>query len=396
MNNLDTRYQGLLEDILHWGVEKKDRTGTGTISVFGRQIRHKMSDGFPLLTTKKMAWKTMVTELLWFLRGDTNIKFLLDYDCHIWDGDAYKNYLKGGDIKWLKQTEVNTPVGKMNIPIPYSQEEFINKIKTDDEFANKWGELGPIYGKQWRSWHWRSEPVLPEEKDMIYTTEGKPVTWSEEKYIDQIANLINELKTNPDSRRLMVNSWNVGELDAMVLPPCHYGFQMYTRELSLSERTFWIMSNRPEQLGSQNYLDGDRQGMKSTDYDGVPTRAISLMWNQRSVDTFLGLPFNIASYGLLLEIIAKEVNMVPDELIGNLGDVHLYNNHIEQAKEQIERTPYELPTVKITERNWYMHEAVKEHLGEKTFNEKIMSYRPDCFELIGYQSHPSIKAPLSN
>jgi len=132
------------------------------------------------------------------------------------------------------------------------------------------------------------------------------------------------------------------------------------------------------------------------DEGGIPKRAISLMWNQRSVDTFLGLPFNIASYGLLLEIIAKEVNMVPDELIGNLGDVHLYSNHIEQAKKQIGRTPYELPTVKITERNWYMHEKVKEHLGEKTLDEKIKSYRPDCFELIGYESHPKIKAPLSN
>jgi thymidylate synthase len=207
--------------------------------------------------------------------------------------------------------------------------------------------------------------------------------------IDQIANLINELETNPDSRRLMVSAWNVGELDQMVLPPCHYGFQMYTRELSFEER---------DNLFDKQYKSSDKKGLeyKIELNKNLPTRAISLMWNQRSVDTFLGLPFNIASYGLLLEIIAKEVNMVPDELIGNLGDVHLYNNHIEQAKEQIERTPYELPTVKISERNWYMHESVKEHLGEKTFNEKIMSYRPDCFELIGYQSHPSIKAPLSN
>jgi thymidylate synthase len=135
---------------------------------------------------------------------------------------------------------------------------------------------------------------------------------------------------------------------------------------------------------------------KTCDDVNIPTRAISLMFNQRSVDTFLGLPFNIASYGLLLEIIAKEVNMVPDELIGNLGDVHLYKNHIEQAKEQISREPYDLPTITITERNWYQHEKVKEHLGDKTFNEKILSYRPDCFELIGYKSHPKIKAPLSN
>jgi len=351
MNNLDARYQALLEDILQWGVEKKDRTGTGTISVFGRQIRHKMSEGFPLLTTKKMHWKSIVTELLWFLRGDTNIKFLLDYDCHIWDGDAYKNFTNSllydfsGDIKGYVVHE------------HLSKEDFINKIKTDGEFAKKWGELGPIYGKQWRKWE------LPN-----YSVEHVEYGMDNDFYVDQIQNLINELKTNPDSRRLMVNAWNVGELDKMVLPPCHYGFQVYTRPTTRDEKI----------VNPGKY------------------RAISLMWNQRSVDTFLGLPFNIASYGLLLEIIAKEVNMVPDELIGNLGDVHLYSNHIDQAKEQIGRTPYELPTVKITERNWYIHEKVKEHLGEKTLDEKLKSYRPDCFELIGYESHPKIKAPLSN
>jgi thymidylate synthase len=352
MNNLDIQYQSLLIDILGNGVIKSDRTGTGTTSVFGRQIRHKMSEGFPLLTTKKMAWKTMVVELLWFLRGETNIKFLLDYDCHIWDGDAYKRYERART--WELQD-----VPPMN--------EFIKKIKTDDEFAKTWGDLGPIYGAQWRSWDW--------------DLNSKP--------IDQITNLINDLKTNPDSRRLMVNAWNVGALDAMVLPPCHYGFQVYTKELSESERFDWYGNK----IGSHMHHDHIVQEMNEKN---VPTRALSLMWNQRSVDTFLGLPFNIASYGLLLEIIAKEVNMVPDELIGNLGDTHLYLNHIEQAKEQIGRTPYELPTVKITERNWYMHEKVKEHLGEKTLDEKLKSYRPDCFELIGYESHPKIKAPLSN
>ena len=352
MNNIDKQYQELLQDILDNGVIKSDRTGTGTKSVFGRQIRHKMSEGFPLLTTKKMAWKTMVVELLWFLRGETNIKFLLDYDCHIWDGDAYKRYERART--WELQD-----VPPMN--------EFIKKIKTDDEFAKTWGDLGPIYGAQWRSWDW--------------DLNSKP--------IDQITNLINDLKTNPDSRRLMVNAWNVGALDAMVLPPCHYGFQVYTKELSESERFDWYGNK----IGSHMHHDHIVQEMNEKN---VPTRALSLMWNQRSVDTFLGLPFNIASYGLLLEIIAKEVNMVPDELFGNLGDTHLYLNHIEQAKEQIGRTPYELPTVKITERNWYMHEKVKEHLGEKTLDEKLKSYRPDCFELIGYESHPKIKAPLSN
>jgi thymidylate synthase len=338
MNNIDKTYQELLQDILDNGIEKQDRTGTGTISVFGRQIRHKMSEGFPLLTTKKMAWKTIVTELLWFLRGDTNIKYLVDNDCHIWNGDAFKNYIsKTNEYKgdWLDTIE-----------------EFINKIKTDDEFAYKWGDLGPVYGAQWRSWHWRSEPFLPEEKYMIYTTEDKPVTWSREKYIDQITNLINDLKTNPDSRRLMVSAWNVGELDQMVLPPCHYGFQVYTRPTTRDEKI----------VNPGKY------------------RAISLMWNQRSVDTFLGLPFNIASYALLLQIIAKEVDMVPDELIGNLGDTHLYLNHIEQAKEQISREPFELPTLRIA----------SGPLDDIAHHE-IMD-----FDILNYQSHPSIKAPLSN
>jgi thymidylate synthase len=316
MNNIDKQYQSLLQDILDNGVKKQDRTGTGTISVFGRQICHKMSDGFPLLTTKKMAWKTMVTELLWFLRGDTNIKYLVDNDCHIWNGDAFKNYIN----------KTNEYKGDW----PDTIEEFINKIKTDDEFAKKWGKLGPIYGKQWRNWN------------------GDNFIYGDFKNgIDQIQNLINDLKTNPDSRRLIVSAWNVGELDQMVLPPCHYGFQCYVRE----------------------------------------GKYLSLMWNQRSVDTFLGLPFNIASYGLLLEIIAKEVNMVPDELIGNLGDTHLYLNHIEQAKEQIGREPFELPTLK-------MNPIFLANLEHKGFDEAINGQVN--FELENYQSHPSIKAPLSN
>jgi thymidylate synthase len=384
MNNLDARYQGLLEDILQWGVEKKDRTGTGTISVFGRQIRHKMSEGFPLLTTKKMHWNSVVTELLWFLRGETNIKFLLDYDCHIWDGDAYKRYVThwGNPIDPINY-ELYGPNTTMNCfhedKRLYTKEEFVKQIKTDETFAKQWGDLGPIYGKQWRKWKYQENEWYDGH------THYPEISTS----IDQISNLVQQLKTNPDSRRLMVSAWNVAELGQMVLPPCHYGFQVYTRELSESERFNWYGNK----IDSHMHHDHIVQEMNQ---ENVPTRAISLMWNQRSVDTFLGLPFNIASYGLLLEIIAKEVNMVPDELIGNLGDVHLYSNHIEQAKEQIGRTPYELPTVKITERNWYMHEKVKEHLGEKTLDEKLKSYRPDCFELIGYESHPKIKAPLSN
>ena len=384
-NYLDEWYQALLSLLISedQSFNKSDRTVTGTKSLFGIQFRHNMSDGFPLLTTKKMAWKTMVVELLWFLRGETNIKFLLDYDCHIWDGDAYKNYSNNVQ-PWEPHLDMN---------------QFIDRIKNNKEFCSKWGDLGPIYGKQWRSWGKLTEPTITYNLGNVEKLMNG---------VDQIQNLINELKTNPDSRRLMVNAWNVGELDQMVLPPCHYGFQIYTRELNLDERAkqhpnpdkFYDIHgsfNIGNSIENSDMSIEDRKWLHNKfDEGNIPKRAISLMWNQRSVDTFLGLPFNIASYGLLLEIIAKEVNMVPDQLIGNLGDVHLYKNHIEQAKEQISRTPYELPTVKITERNWYMHEAVKEHLGEKTLDEKLKSYRPDCFELIGYESHPKIKAPLSN
>ena len=395
MNNIDKQYQALLQDILDNGVEKKDRTGTGTISVFGRQIRHKMSEGFPLLTTKKMPWKSIVTELLWFLQGNTNIKWLVDNGCNIWNGDAWKNY----QLLMIG----NEPEKILSIT------DFINKIKTDDKFAKKWGELGPIYGKQWRKWGEWSTIDVP--KKVL-----KPG-------INQIQNLINNLKTNPDSRRLMVNAWNVGELDQMVLPPCHYGFQVYTRELSWEERVQWVLKHTDVEL--ENLYIVEEIAKNST-----PKRAISLMWNQRSCDLFLGIPFNIASYGLLLEIIAKEVNMIPDELIGNLGDVHLYSNHIEQAKEQIGR---ELTHEERTE-------LLKQAMGEENYNKAVDELMPfggglteyydsykipyttrepyklprlkfsPCpitgidmeyqsiaqFQIENYESHPVIKAPLSN
>jgi thymidylate synthase len=375
MNQLDKQYQELLFDIIENGVDKDTRNGK-TRSVFGKQIRHKMKDGFPLLTTKKMYWKGIVTELIWFLRGDTNIKFLVDNDCHIWDGDAYKNYGKRMvdiinvvipaefmDKGWVKLDNH----GKYGV---LSKEEFINKIKTDFKFAEKWGDLGPVYGKQWRGW--KGEYVDKSAELGVYTA------WVPER-IDQIAKLINDLKTNPDSRRLMVSAWNVGELNQMVLPPCHYGFQVYTRKLSVKERMEIYFKQHPDwaMIGEHSFFDKHN----------IPTRAISLMWNQRSVDTFLGLPFNIASYGLLLEILAKMTNMVPDELIGNLGDVHLYEEHLPQAREQMVRQPYRLPKLKIDDQYWVTDCDLDTH---------ILSMLIEDFTLENYQSHPTIKAPLSN
>jgi len=375
MNTLDSKYQDLLQDILDNGVDKTDRTGTGTISVFGRQIRHKMSQGFPLLTTKKMAWKAMVTELVWFLSGSTNIKYLVMNGCHIWDGDAYKNYTKEvnilidgymcGDIIGM-QSHIEVMFSNPDDLTPLTQEEFIDKIKTNDEFAKKWGELGPIYGKQWRNW------------ESVDTNQFWQEDWSS-KDTDQIQNIINELKTNPDSRRLMVSAWNVGELDKMTLPPCHYGFQIYTRKLT-GEEMWDLLKNKVGedkfQLMVEDIVPFGGGLSEELQVYNIPKRAISLMWNQRSVDTFLGLPFNIASYGLLLKMIADEMNMVPDELIGNLGDVHLYKNHIEQAKEQIKREPFDLPTVHV--------------------RDGIFSFGGQDVILENYVSHPAIKAPLSN
>jgi len=302
MNNLDLQYQHLLQEILLEGKEKTDRTGTGTISVFGKQIRHKMSEGFPLLTTKKMAIKSIMTELKWFLKGETNIRYLVENGCNIWNGDAYKTYQRACMYE-LDRDEL-------------SLEDFVDKIKNDFQFSKVWGELGPVYGKQWRN---------------IGKRYGSSPTYK----VDQIKNLVELIKENPDSRRLMVNSWNPSELDEMVLPPCHYSFQCYINDGKLS-----------------------------------------LMWNQRSVDTFLGLPFNIASYGMLLLLLCEELNFEPGELIGNLGDTHLYKNHLEQAEEQRVRSSFQLPSVKLS-------------------NVDILNGEFD-YEIIGYQSQPTIKAPLSN
>jgi thymidylate synthase len=387
-NNIDKQYQQLLKDIIEYGVEKQDRTGTGTKSIFGYTIRHNMKDGFPLLTSKKIAWKTMVTELLWFLRGDTNIKFLVDNGCNIWNGDAYKNYLKQyeKDKKHGVKYEDNPEYDR-----PFDQEEFINWIKNVDGFAKIYGELGPIYGAQWRHWELnetmitthRTPSELDRDKndselinDIINSIDKEPTG----KHIDQIANLINDLKTNPDSRRLMVNAWNVGELDQMVLPPCHFSWQIFTKELSINERVNLFMQGKKV----DRFLE--KITAKDLDEANIPTRAISLMWNQRSVDVGLGLGFNIASYGLLLEIFAKEVNMVPDELIGNLGDVHLYLDHVEPIKEQLTREPFQLPKLKI-----------KQHsIDEPSPLTKPQYWHPDDFVVENYQSHPTIKLPLSN
>lgn len=418
MNNLDRQYTELLKTIIEYGIDKTDRTGTGTRSIFGYTIRHSMSEGFPLLTTKKMFTKGIVEELLWFLRGETNIAPLVKEGVNIWVGDAYKNYTSKTSINTSNFDEWMRDNGDGTLSM-YTEEEFIDKIKNDSSFAKKWGNIGPVYGKQWRKW---TKTTVKFSKDRIPM--GFDVQW-----VDQLSNLISELKKNPDSRRLMLTAWQPAELDQMVLPPCHYGFQLYTRELSWEEKVQWVMKNTDVEM--ENLYIVEEVAKETT-----PKRAISLIWNQRSVDTFLGLPFNIASYGLLLEILAKTVNMIPDQLIGNLGDTHIYNNHFEQVNEQLGRNlsleeridlwfkehkpnrdvvdhfdtlsekekvesldkqnvpsrtriPYKLPKL--------VHNRSYEFYDELSRDTSLISQlsRED-FKIVGYESHLPIKGKLSN
>lgn len=389
MNNLDHQYQSLLKDILENGHRKADRTGTGTLSVFGRQIRHKMSDGFPVITTKKVFWRGVAEELLWFLRGETNIRPLVLKDINIWVGDAYKAFVKrdcNAYNRLLEDSLNDKSLPPMPDYVPMTQEKFIELIKTDEKFAKEYGELGPVYGKQWRKWEkYGYRGVQSGALDIGLITEAQ---YQAESHIDQVANLIADLRQNPDSRRLIVSAWNVPEVPNVVLPPCHYLFQCYTHELTLSDRVEWAATNvcgfdvLDLGLNGSNTLEDERDRMHALlteDYD-VPLRALTLKWNQRSVDSALGLPFNIASYGLLLTLLAKHVNMVPYELIGDLADTHVYLNQIEGVQEQILREPHKLPTLKVSDRKV----------------EDLSEYSVDDFELIGYTSHAAIKMPLSN
>lgn len=317
MNNVDLTYHELLKDIISNGTNKMDRTNVGTRSVFGRMVKFDMREGFPLLTTKKIHTKSVIHELLWFLKGDTNIKYLNANGVTIWD-----------------------------------------------EWADEDGNLGPVYGKQWVDWG--GYDVL---------IEGSNPRIKHRKGINQIQYVIDRLTNYPDCRRIMVNAWNVGELDQMKLMPCHYGFQFWTRELTLDERQDWCVANRGLFINSE--FSNDEEAHKNFDDVNVPRRGLSLAWNQRSVDTFLGLPFNIASYALLLEMMAQQMNMVTLELTGFLGDTHLYSNHMKQVETQLSRDSRKLPKLKLNKAK------------------SIFDYKYEDFEFIGYDPHPVIKAPIA-
>jgi len=307
----DKEYLGLCKYILDNGIEKEDRTGVGTKSIFGYQMKFDLNNGFPLLTTKKVNFNLVWSELLWFIKGDTNIRFLLENNNNIWNEWAFK--------KWVESDEYNGPdmtdfghrtLVDEDFAKDYKEQMkfFKEKILTDDEFSNKYGDLGNVYGKQWRNFNG----------------------------VDQLKNVIEQIKENPSSRRLIVSSWNPAEVDTMALPPCHSLFQFYVSDGKLSCQLY-----------------------------------------QRSGDVFLGVPFNIASYSLLTILIAKECNLGVGEFVHTLGDAHIYNNHFDQVNEQISRTPYDLPSLNINK-------------FQSIFDLKISDV-----ELVNYESHPFIKAPIA-
>ena len=311
------QYLTLCKHIMNNGFEKGDRTGTGTKSVFGYQMRFDLSDGFPLLTTKKTAFRLVATELLWFLKGDTNVKTLIQANNHIWDEWAFEKWVNSVEYTGPDMTNFGVRAAKdpeFNDIVQQQMDIFCEKILTDDDFSEKFGDLGPVYGRQWRSWP---------------SKDGQT--------IDQLRNVIEQIKKNPDSRRHIITAWNPAEVDEMALPPCHAFMQFYVANGNLSCQLY-----------------------------------------QRSADVFLGVPFNIASYALLTHLIAKECQLEVGEFVHTLGDAHLYINHMEQVTTQLERDPKTLPQLLLND--------------EK---ESIFDFEIEDIKIEGYDPHPRIKAPIA-
>ncbi|HAO5826549.1 TPA: thymidylate synthase [Listeria monocytogenes] len=311
------QYLDLEKYVLENGIQKGDRTGTGTISTFGYQMRFDLQEGFPIMTTKRVPFKLVVSELLWFLHGDTNIRYLLQHNNNIWNEWAFERFVKSDDYKGEDMTDFGLRAERdpaFKEVYQAEMEKFKTRILEDEAFANKYGELGNIYGKQWREWK---------------TSQGET--------IDQLADLIEMIKTNPNSRRLIVSAWNPEDIPNMALPPCHSLFQFYVADGKLSCQLY-----------------------------------------QRSADIFLGVPFNIASYALLTHLIAREVGLDVGEFIHTMGDAHLYNNHIEQVKEQLSRTPHKLPKLVLSDKP-----------------ATIFDFDVADISLDGYNPDPAIKAPIS-
>ncbi|MGF2054233.1 thymidylate synthase [Vagococcus fluvialis] len=314
---MEKDYLDLARKIMNEGNEKHDRTGTGTKSIFGAQIRFDLSKGFPLLTTKRVPFSLIKSELLWFLQGNTNIKFLLEHNNHIWDEWAFERYIKSADYTGPDMTDFGRRALKdpeFNDLYQVELKNFCDKILTDDNFAKTYGELGNIYGSQWRNWK---------------TTQGET--------IDQLQDVINTIKTNPDSRRLIVSAWNPEDVPSMALPPCHTLFQFYVADGKLSCQLY-----------------------------------------QRSADLFLGVPFNIASYALLTHLIAHETGLKVGDFVHTFGDTHLYLNHMDQINEQLSREIREFPTLELNKDK-----------------QSIFDFEMEDIKVVGYEPHPTIKAPIA-
>lgn len=342
------QYLEMMQNILDEGHVKGDRTGTGTLSVFGRQMRFDLRKGFPLVTTKKLHLRSIIHELLWFLSGDTNTKYLEDNGVTIWR-----------------------------------------------EWQDENGNLGELYGAQWR--RWKDVKLVPKKNAALleklqaagYADYGDADDGSQMfdarvllKEHDQISKVVDQLRNDPDSRRIIVSAWNVGELDQMALAPCHAFFQFYTRELSIDERLDWFEKNLPDQFNDSRFSNeavaDDAVFHVEMDALEIPRRVLSCQLYQRSADMFLGVPFNIASYALLIHMVAQQVNMVAGDFVWSGGDVHLYSNHLEQAKLQLTREPLPLPKLVI-----------------KRKPESIFDYKFEDFEIRDYVSHDPIKAPVA-
>jgi thymidylate synthase len=371
MNKVDTEYFRIVNDILTNGRLKKNRTGVDTIGIFGAQAKYNVDlNAFPLLTTKKVHWPAIVHELLWFISGDTNIKYLVDNNVRIWNEWAYKKYSDW----WENRAKFYTSPENMERDIPavqenkLTQEEFVEKIKFDESFANRWGELGEgTYGGMWRSF-----PFYTMDNEFVgsSTVTGQGSESWVFGQVDQLQKVIDKLKTNPDDRRMIVSAWHPYWVDHCALPPCHCLFHFHTEELTLEERIDILQ----KQVGPVNLPKFEMWIIQKLNEENIPHRRLNCLLYQRSQDTALGCPFNVASYSLLTAMIAQVVNMVPGTFTHSTGDTHIYVNHIDGVKLQLTREPKKLPKV-------WLNPEVK----------SLFDFKYDDIKLLDYEFHPTIK-----